>query len=276
MENNYSTFSINKNYILFIFLIVVLLVFSKNNEKNYDDKYEKMVMENINREKNMEKLLKNLEEKQQELEELQLKILELKVVMEDDDKKIEKIKLFDENIEIASEKKKNLKINEKKEKIFKLDGENNHNHPSGRKIDLSKIKSYYLTWPTDSKEVEKRFGEKLSFLEEKEEFSRGIEIKMNRGDIVISGITGVVTHIEEEGKYGNMIELQRDDGLKVRYGNLKEIKVEYAQDINVGDYIGEVLENEENGYKLYYEVIIEEIPVDPMKFKYREFNRYDI
>ena len=85
-----------------------------------------------------------------------------------------------------------------------------------------------------------------------------------------SGVKGIVTYAGVKGNYGNMIEVRRNDGLKVRYAHLSKIEVRVGQTVYEGDKIGEVgSTGMATGPHLHYETLIEDIPVDPMKFKYR-------
>ena len=139
-----------------------------------------------------------------------------------------------------------------------------------RKLDLSKIESYELYWPVVSTKITSEFGNRMHPVLKENRFHRGVDISSVKGAAVNSGVKGIVTYAGVKGNYGNMIEVRRSDGLKVRYAHLSKIEVRVGQRIQEGDKIGEVgSTGMATGPHLHYEVLIEDIPVDPMKFKYR-------
>ena len=138
-----------------------------------------------------------------------------------------------------------------------------------RKLDLSKIESYELYWPVVSTKITSEFGNRMHPVLKENRFHRGVDISSVKGAAVNSGVKGIVTYAGVKGNYGNMIEVRRSDGLKVRYAHLSKIEVRVGQRIQEGDKIGEVgSTGMATGPHLHYEVL-EDIPVDPMKFKYR-------
>ena len=139
-----------------------------------------------------------------------------------------------------------------------------------RKLDLSKIESYELYWPVVSTKITSEFGNRMHPVLKENRFHRGVDISSVKGAAVNSGVKGIVTYAGVKGNYGNMIEVRRSDGLKVRYAHLSKIEVRVGQRIQEGDKIGEVgSTGMATGPHLHYEILIEDIPVDPMKFKYR-------
>ena len=139
-----------------------------------------------------------------------------------------------------------------------------------RKLDLSKIESYELYWPVVSTKITSEFGNRMHPVLKENRFHRGVDISSVKGAAVNSGVKGIVTYAGVKGNYGNMIEVRRSDGLKVRYAHLSKIEVRVGQRIQEGDKIGEVgSTGMATGPHLHYETLIEDIPVDPMKFKYR-------
>ena len=183
-----------------------------------------------------------------------------------------------------SESKKNKYRNEDNSENIEVkvitDNENNQNDfeeeeikitkEDIRKLDLSKIESYELYWPVVSTKITSEFGNRMHPVLKENRFHRGVDISSVKGAAVNSGVKGIVTYAGVKGNYGNMIEVRRNDGLKVRYAHLSKIEVRVGQRIQEGDKIGEVgSTGMATGPHLHYEVLIEDIPVDPMKFKYR-------
>ena len=94
-----------------------------------------------------------------------------------------------------------------------------------RKLDLSKIESYELYWPVVSTKITSEFGNRMHPVLKENRFHRGVDISSVKGAAVNSGVKGIVTYAGVKGNYGNMIEVRRSDGLKVRYAHLSKIEV---------------------------------------------------
>ena len=170
-----------------------------------------------------------------------------------------------ENIEV-----KVITDNESNQSNFEGEEEIKITKEDIRKLDLSKIESYELYWPVVSTKITSEFGNRMHPVLKENRFHRGVDIASVKGAAVNSGVKGVVTYAGAKGNYGNMIEVRRNDGLKVRYAHLSKIEVRTGQTVQEGDKIGEVgSTGMATGPHLHYEVLIEDIPVDPMKFKYR-------
>lgn len=170
-----------------------------------------------------------------------------------------------ENIEV-----KVITDNESNQSNFEEEEEIKITKEDIRKLDLSKIESYELYWPVVSTKITSQFGNRMHPILKENRFHRGVDIASVKGAAVNSGVKGVVTSAGGKGNYGNMIEVRRNDGLKVRYAHLSKIEVRVGQTVQEGDKIGEVgSTGMATGPHLHYEVLIEDIPVDPMKFKYR-------
>ena len=132
------------------------------------------------------------------------------------------------------------------------------------------IKSYELYWPVNSRNITSEFGIRRHPILNEEKIHRGVDIAVKEGEAVYSGIDGIVTYAGEKGNYGNMIELERDDGLRIRYAHLSKITVNIGETVSTGQKIGESGNTGmSTGPHLHYEVLIEGIPVNPMRFKYR-------
>jgi len=66
----------------------------------------------------------------------------------------------------------------------------------------------------------------------------GIDIKLERGDPVLSAFDGVVRMARNYGNYGNMVVVRHDNGLETVYSHLNSISVRVNQRVNAGDQIG--------------------------------------
>lgn len=261
----------NKEYIILIVIIFLILIFILKIDKNHGGKYEEIWIEKSKNNEKLKELIQKVDKRYRELEKIELELLELKNKEQEkfSNKFLEIKKEMGEKkyIKILNDTRvnKNIKENEEIRVINTQENDTKRNKFANIKnIDLSKIKSYRLVWPVESRAVIKKFGDKITTLSNKEEYSRGIKIEVKNGERVNSGVKGIVTFSGEKGSYGYLVEIEREDGLKVRYSNLKKIEVVKNEIVFIGDKIGEVVENG----MLNYEVLIEGIPVDPLKFKY--------
>ena len=78
-----------------------------------------------------------------------------------------------------------------------------------------------------------------------------------------SAINGKVLSVEMEYNKKYSVTLERKDGLKVKYALLTAVNVKKDSIVAEGDKIGET------GGIMHFEVIVNNLSVDPMLFSYR-------
>ena len=140
---------------------------------------------------------------------------------------------------------------------------------TNKTLNLSKIKNYKILWPVDSENITSEFGDRYHPVLKQMKFHRGIDIGAKKGEIVKASFNGIITFAGEKGEYGYMVELERDDGLRVRYAHLDKMNVVVNQLVSEGENIGEVGNTGMTpGDHLHFEIIIDSIPINPLKFKY--------
>ena len=293
-------FILSKEYIIFLSLIFIMLIFAVGKRENTESKYKEIIDEKILNDEKIEKLAKDISKKQEELEAAQLELVKLKSGLKGStEAKLGKIKISNFNDEIELEKneknsdlvslgtRKNTSFSSKKIEIGK--DKNNYNMNSvnenivienqklsleksdltNKMLNLSKIKNYKILWPVDSENITSEFGDRYHPVLKQMKFHRGIDIAGKKGETVRASFNGIVTFAGEKGEYGYMVELERDDGLRVRYAHLDKMNVVVNQLINEGEKIGEVGNTGmTTGAHLHFEIIIDSIPVNPLKFKY--------
>lgn len=295
-----ENFILNREYIIFISLIFIMLVFAVGKRENSESKYKNIMEEKILNDEKIEKLVKDISKKQKELENAQLELVKLKKNSKENiENKLEKIKIINFNDEIEMNEieenknrvslnmRENMKDSKKKIEIDKKISNLNENNIKSnnfienqklsldksnlvnRTLNLSKIKNYKILWPVESENVTSQFGDRYHPVLKQMKFHRGIDIGAKKGETVKASFNGIVTFAGEKGEYGYMVELERDDGLKVRYAHLDKIEVVTNQLVSEGEKIGEVgSTGMTTGDHLHFEIIIESVPVDPMRFKY--------
>lgn len=296
-------FILSKEYIIFLSLIFIMLIFAVGKRENTESKYKEIIDEKILNDEKIEKLAKDISKKQEELEAAQLELVKLKSGLKGStEAKLGKIKISNFNDEIELEKnekneknsdlvslgtRKNTSFSSKKIEIGK--DKNNYNMNSvnenivignqklsleksdltNKMLNLSKIKNYKILWPVDSENITSEFGDRYHPVLKQMKFHRGIDIAGKKGETVRASFNGIVTFAGEKGEYGYMVELERDDGLRVRYAHLDKMNVVVNQLVSEGEKIGEVGNTGmTTGAHLHFEIIIDSIPVNPLKFKY--------
>lgn len=295
-----ENFVLNREYIIFIFLIFIMLVFAVGKHENSESKYKNIMEEKILNDEKIEKLVKDISKKQEELEAAQLELVKLKKNSKENiENKLGKIKIINFNDEIemngigenknraSLNMRENMKGSKKKIEIDKKISNLNENNIKSnnfienqklsldksnlvnRTLNLSKIKNYKILWPVESEIITSQFGDRYHPVLKQMKFHRGVDIGAKKGETVKASFNGIVTFAGEKGEYGYMVELERDDGLKVRYAHLDKIEVVTNQLVSEGEKIGEVGDTGmTTGAHLHFEIIIESVPVDPMRFKY--------
>ena len=151
-----------------------------------------------------------------------------------------------------------------RENINKKNRADNHN------IQIENIKSKgfgKILWPVKYGKITSKFGNRTHPVLKSVKFHRGVDIAVSVGTPVYSGIKGKVTFAGRKGNYGNLVEIERDDGIKVRYAHLNSIDVVTGQKVSDGEKVAETGNTGmSTGPHLHYEIIIDENPVNPLNF----------
>ena len=124
-----------------------------------------------------------------------------------------------------------------------------------------------ILWPVKYGKITSKFGNRTHPVLKSVKFHRGVDIAVSIGTPVYSGIKGRVTFAGRKGNYGNLVEIERDDGIKVRYAHLNSIDVVTGQKVSDGEKVAETGNTGmSTGPHLHYEIIIDENPVNPLNF----------
>ena len=151
-----------------------------------------------------------------------------------------------------------------RENINKKNRADNHN------IQIENIKSEgfgKILWPVKYGKITSKFGNRNHPVLKSVKFHRGVDIAVSIGTPVYSGIKGKVTFAGRKGNYGNLVEIEGNDGIKVRYAHLNSIDVVTGQKVSDGKKVAETGNTGmSTGPHLHYEIIIDENPVNPLNF----------
>ena len=151
---------------------------------------------------------------------------------------------------------KNITDNQEVQGIQNIQNENINNKNFGK-----------ILWPVKSGRITSKFGNRNHPVLKSVKFHRGVDIAVSLGTPVYAGIRGIVTFAGKRGNYGNLIEIEGSDGIKVRYAHLSKIDVVAGQRVSDGEKVAETGNTGmSTGPHLHYEIIVDESPVNPLNF----------
>ena len=147
---------------------------------------------------------------------------------------------------------------------------NEKNRADNQNIQIENIESKgfgKILWPVKYGKITSKFGNRNHPILKSVKFHRGVDIAVSIGTPVYSGIKGRVTFAGKKGNYGNLVEIEGDNGIKVRYAHLNSIDVVTGQKVSDGEKVAETGNTGmSTGPHLHYEIIIDENPVNPLNF----------
>ena len=95
----------------------------------------------------------------------------------------------------------------------------------------------------------------------------GLDISNRVGTLVIATADGIVSDTGKDYYHGNVVVISHGFGITSRYNHLNKVFVRAGQKVKRGDKIAEVgLTGRTTGPHLHYEVRINSIPVNPMRY----------
>ena len=147
---------------------------------------------------------------------------------------------------------------------------NEKNRADNQNIQIENIESKgfgKILWPVKYGKITSKFGNRNHPVLKSVKFHRGVDIAVSIGTPVYSGIKGKVTFAGRKGNYGNLVEIEGNDGIKVRYAHLNSIDVVTGEKVSDGEKVAETGNTGmSTGPHLHYEIIIDENPVNPLDF----------
>jgi murein DD-endopeptidase MepM/ murein hydrolase activator NlpD len=121
-------------------------------------------------------------------------------------------------------------------------------------------------WPIRGR-VMAGFGQRLDPFSGEGVFHSGVDISAPSGTRVECGGDGIVLQAAWDSGYGNAILVDHGFGMTTKYGHLSKIFVVVGQEVKRGQVIGAVgMTGKATGPHLHYEVIVNDTPVNPMKY----------
>ena len=111
------------------------------------------------------------------------------------------------------------------------------------------------------------FGQRLDPFSGEGAFHSGVDISAPWGRELSAGGDGIVLEAGWDTGYGNAIVVDHGYGMSTKYGHLSKIFVVVGQEVKRGQVIGAVgMTGKTTGPHLHYEVIVNDTPVNPMKY----------
>jgi murein DD-endopeptidase MepM/ murein hydrolase activator NlpD len=123
-------------------------------------------------------------------------------------------------------------------------------------------------WPLRG-QITAGFGQRLDPFSGEGVFHSGVDICAHFGTRVEAPADGIVLQAGAgvESGYGNAIVVDHGYGMTTKYGHLSKIFVVVGQEVKRGQVIGAVgMTGKTTGPHLHYEVIVNDTPVNPMKY----------
>jgi len=121
-------------------------------------------------------------------------------------------------------------------------------------------------WPVRGR-ITAGFGQRQDPFTGEGTFHSGVDICVPYGTPVEASGDGIVLQAGWDAGYGNEILLDHGYGITTKYAHLSKIFVVVGQEVKRGQRIGAVgMTGRTTGPHLHYEVIVNDTPVNPMKY----------
>lgn len=129
-----------------------------------------------------------------------------------------------------------------------------------------------LTWPASGAVIMGYSMDQTVFFQtlEQYQYNPAMIVSGEVGETIGASAAGIVTNIEETAQTGTTVTLDMGNGYSAVYGQLSDIPVSVGDYIGAGEALGTLSEPTKyysvEGPNLYFEVLKDGEPVDPMNF----------
>lgn len=121
-------------------------------------------------------------------------------------------------------------------------------------------------WPVTGF-VSSSFGGRTSPFSRGGQFHKGLDISNRMGTPIVAPAEGTVTMAGRDGAYGNSVEINHGGGIVTKYAHLQRATVKPGQWVRRGEVIGHIgMTGRTTGPHLHYEVRLNGVPVNPMRY----------
>lgn len=115
--------------------------------------------------------------------------------------------------------------------------------------------------------VSSKFGFRTSPFSGRRVFHEGLDIAARYGLDVKATAKGIVVFAGDKAGYGNVVTIDHGYGYMTRYGHNSSLTVKVGDKVDKGDVIAKVgSTGRSTGPHVHYEVLVNGIPVNPLKF----------
>ena len=129
-----------------------------------------------------------------------------------------------------------------------------------------------LTWPASGAVIMGYSMDQTVFFQtlEQYKYNPAMIISGEVGETITASAAGIVTNIAETAQTGTTVSLDMGNGYTAVYGQLTDVPLSAGDYVNAGEKIGNLSEPTKyysiEGPNLYFEIIKDGEPVDPMNF----------
>lgn len=129
-----------------------------------------------------------------------------------------------------------------------------------------------LTWPASGAVIMGYSMDQTVFFQtlEQYQYNPALIIAGEPGETIAASAAGIVTNIENTAETGTTVSMDMGNGYEVVYGQLQDVPLSVGDYVNVGETVGILAEPTKyysvEGPNLYFEVLKDGEPVDPMNY----------
>ena len=121
--------------------------------------------------------------------------------------------------------------------------------------------------PVDGAYYSSNFGYRIDPFNGRQAFHTGVDFNAPPGSPILAAAGGVVAAAERHTEYGNMVDINHDNGLTTRYAHLSRMLVKVGDVVLKGQKVGELGQTgRATGPHLHFEVRENSVPLNPNRF----------
>ncbi|UCF30093.1 MAG: M23 family metallopeptidase [bacterium] len=111
------------------------------------------------------------------------------------------------------------------------------------------------------------FGYRTSPFTGRREMHKGVDVATRTGTAIIAPADGLVLFTGREGGFGNVVVIDHGYGIITKYAHCSTMEVKVGQKVDRGEIIARVGNTgRSTGPHLHYEVAVNGVPVNPMRY----------
>lgn len=128
-------------------------------------------------------------------------------------------------------------------------------------------KAVPTTLPVETGYHSSNFGYRIDPFSGRQAFHSGVDFISAPGSAILAAAGGIVSSAERHSDYGNMVDIDHDNGLTTRYAHLSRMTVKAGDVVLKGQKVGELGQTgRATGPHLHFEVRENGVPLNPSRF----------